>query len=221
MPRRVGLLGAVAAVGLTGCLEEEVARTGFRNQPVDVPATRKASVAVAARVDQVGRQLVAQNPFLGVEPTFHTIALREPEIHHPDLNGVFVTEGLVAQCPTDAELAAVLATELARMSAEQRTTDRLRRPDPLQPLPDAGSTGPGSDPTQLAVQAVFDGKPARTSRDRKANEDPRAMTEEILRSAGFDLKALDTVEPLLQAARKNHTVADGFGGRGNKPRWSP
>jgi predicted Zn-dependent protease len=221
MPRRAGILGAVAAAGLTGCLDEQVARSGIQSKPIDVPTTTEATVTVAARVDQVGRQLVAQNPFLGVEPTFHTIARPDPEVYHPDSNGVFVTEGLVARCPTDPELAAVLASELAKMSVERRTVDRMRTAEPLRPLPDAGGTATGSDPTQLAVQAVFDQKQPRAGKDRRASEDPRAVAEEVLRSAGFDPKALDAVDGVLKDARKNHAVADGLGGRGTKPRWSP
>jgi hypothetical protein len=223
MGQRTGIMAAVAAAGLAGCLDEEVAKSGFRSKPVDVPAASEASVAVAARVDQVGRQLVSQNPFLGVEPTFHTIGRREPELHHPDLSGVFITEGLAGRCQTDAELAAVLATELAKMAAEKRTADRMRLPDPLQTLPDAGGTAPGSDPTQLAVQAVFDQKLTRGDKKEKkpTTDDPRALAEEILRSAGYEAKSLDTVAPLLEEARRHSAVAEHLGGRRSKPRWSP
>ena len=123
MPRRLLPLVLLAA----GCLDADKPRGGLNNVPVDTSKANAAPTEMAARVDQVGRQLVGTNPFLGFEPTFHTLGQTEPEICHPDSGGVFVTAGLVERCRGDAELAAVLATELAIMRAEKRLTDHMTR----------------------------------------------------------------------------------------------
>lgn len=130
---RLAILGT-ALVGLAsaGCLDEMLNRSGEIpgiGKPIDTPKLPEASIATAARVDQVGRELLAANPFIGVDPTFHTVALPEPAIGHPDFGGVVVTEGLVNRCKTDAELIAVLATELGQMSAEKRLVERVRSTD--------------------------------------------------------------------------------------------
>ena len=220
------ILPAVLLVWLAGCFDGEFANSTIRNKRVETPEVTEASVAVAARVDQVGRSLVGQNPFLGVEPTFHTFGRQEPEIYHPDANGVFVTEGLIHRCKTDEELAAVLAVELARMSAEQRVAGRLRKPEALRPLPDSGTLsagGIGPDQNQIGTQALFDQNLGRSSDAKKSTPpaaDTRTAAADILKSAGIDPKSLDTVEPLLKDAAKNHALADQFNGRGLKPVWT-
>ncbi len=202
-----------------GCLDADKPRGGLNNVPVDTSKYPAAPTELAARVDQVGRQLVGTNPFLGFEPTFHAIGQTEPEVCHPDSGGVFVTAGLVEKCRDDAELAAVLATELAIMRAEKRLTDRPRKLEPLATLPDGGA---GTDPTQLGTQAVFDKKlgsrPASPPPPKP--EDRRSVAADLLKNAGYDPKALDAVEPLLAEAAKHHKAAATFGGRGGEPRWS-
>ena len=97
---------AALFVGLAGCLNEEIDHSTYRGKAIDVPNLPEASVAAALRVDQVGQKLIHHNPLLGIEPTFHTYGQKDPEIFHPDLNGVFITEGLVTKCQSDDELAA-------------------------------------------------------------------------------------------------------------------
>jgi hypothetical protein len=224
--KRRAILPAALLVGLAGCFEGDFDHATIRNKRVETPEVTEASVAVAARVDQLGRSLVGQNPFLGVEPTFHTFGRQEPEIHHPDANGVFVTEGLVSRCKTDDELAAVLALELAKMSAEQRAAGRLRKSEPLRPLPDSGtlsSGGVGPDQNQLGTQALFDQNLGRSGDAKKPappTADVRTAAADILKSAGIDPKALDAVEPLMKDAARNHALADQFNGRGTKPVWT-
>jgi hypothetical protein len=214
---------AALFVGLAGCLDHELSGPTLRNKAVEVPRLPEASLAAAARVDQVGRQLLGQNPFLGVEPTFHTYGQAEPEVFHPDLNGVFITEGLVQRCKSDEELAAVLALELAKMSAERRTAERLRNnPGPLPTLPDVAAVSPGgigSDQNQLGTQALFDRKLSSPGKPAPP-DDPQAAAAEILRAAGFDPKVLEHVAPLVQEAGRNHAASDGLGGRPVRPLWS-
>lgn len=199
-----------------GCMDADKTRSGLNNVPVDTSKYPAAPTELAARVDQVGRQLVGTNPFLGFEPTFHTLGQSEPEVCHPDSGGLFVTAGLVERCRSDAELAAVLAHELSVMRAEKRLTDRPRKLEPLATMPDGG-TGP--DPTQLGTQALFD----KTLGDRPGRakpEDRRTVARDLLRNAGYDPAALDAVGPLLAEAAKNQKASQTFGGRGGEPRWS-
>lgn len=221
MKRSLAISTALLLAGLTGCLELETATGRYQNKAVDVPEQSDAAVATAARVDQIGRQLVAQSPFLGVEPTFHTFGRKEPEIYHPDSHGVFITEGLVARCKTDDELAAVLASELGKMSVEKRISERMNISRPAT-LGDAGGRAPGEDPTQLAVQAVFDKQLPRSEKDKAkpSSEDPKLLAGEILQAAGFKAKSLETVAPWLDEATVSSALAEQFRGRNNKPTWS-
>jgi hypothetical protein len=168
--------------------------------------------------------LLELNPFLGVEPSFQTYGRKEPEIFHPDPHGVFITEGLVERCKTDAELAAVLATELGKMSAERRAADRMHIPDPLQTPGDSGGTlmagGVSSDQNQLGMQALIDQKTRRNLGRPGPNENPHALAQQILTSAGKDPKALDEIAPILREAGRNHYMAEHLGRRGDKPFWS-
>src|SRR5262249_39695897 len=72
-----------------------------------------------ARVDAGGRQLLAANPQVGAKPLFHTIGAPQPEVFHRGTSDVWVTEGLVRQCATDGQLAALLCLELGKMVAER------------------------------------------------------------------------------------------------------
>lgn len=224
--KRRAIFPAALLIGLAGCFEGEFDNSTIRSKKIDTPEVTEASVAVAARIDMLGRTLTGQNPFLGVDPTFHTFGRQQPEIYHPDANGVFVTEGLVNRCKSDEELAAVLALELARMSAEQRAAGRLRRSEPLRALPDGGTLSPGGigpDQNQLGTQALFDQGHVHSGDGRTAPPVPaeiRTAAADILKSAGIDPKALDAAEPILTEAAKNHALADQFGGRGSKPVWT-
>ena len=223
--RRRATVCAGVFIGLCGCFGGEFENgTSFKNEPVEVPQQAEASVAVAARVDQVGRQLLAQNPFLGIEPTFHTLGRKEPEIFHRDAQGVFVTEGLVQRCASDKELAAVLASELGKMSAARRIADRMRVAEPLAVIPNTSTLDPGgigSDQNHLGVQAVFDQQLTRPNGPTPPSDDPKRIAEDILRSAGHEPKVLDDVSPILADAARNSSVARQLGTRGDQPHWSP
>src|SRR5579885_1440541 len=54
MKRR--LWAAALVIGLAGCFDDQLDRSGtsYRGQPVELPAVSEASVATAARVDQIG-----------------------------------------------------------------------------------------------------------------------------------------------------------------------
>src|SRR5438105_4730924 len=118
MPR--GLVLAVLPCVLAGCLPLElidpsaeagsalVPSSPFGNPPVTSTPVAKVSYAPAAkelalRVDRVGREVLASNPNIGLKPLFATIGAPQPEIFHQGTSMVHVTEGLVKQCPGDAQ----------------------------------------------------------------------------------------------------------------------
>lgn len=222
MTRLATLAAALAALAPAGCLDEWLDKPGHGanslGKPVDTPKLPEASIAAAARVDQVGRELLAANPFLGVDPTFHTVALAEPAIFHPDLNGVLVSEGLVTRCKTDADLAAVLATELGQMSAEKRLVDRVRPGEPLLGPPDSGSS---ADQSVLAERAMYEKRNARGPSAGAVAADGRTVAIDVLRAAGHSEKDLDAVAQLLSEAARNRGRLSGLGRKADAPRWSP
>src|SRR5262249_38931906 len=142
-----------------GCFGPEARTTlvpgdTFGNTPV-VPPARHASYApapteVAAHVDKVGRGLLAANREIGVRPPFITSGAPQPETFHKGTAEIDITEGLVKQCATDGQLAAVLCHELGKMVAEREKLagPEVRRPERLPPQEvrvgsdNAGSFGP-------------------------------------------------------------------------------
>lgn len=208
-----------------GCLDLDADRDQgtIRNRKIVPPAITEASVEQASRVDLIGRQLVNQNPFLGLDPVFQTFGLQDPEIWHPDFNAVFITEGLVKLCPSDEELAAVLAHELAKMAEEQRAAAKVRRLEPLQP----GSEGPlpggniAAQSHDLAINALADQKLGQSGPTFSySQQDIDSRAGDILQSAGFDAKHLQQVQPLLKQARSHRALSRQFGGRGDAPTWT-
>jgi hypothetical protein len=143
---RPGIAAFVAGLGLGagGCLDSFTSRSLRPGHLVETPKLSDPSIQIAARVDEVGRDLLSATPFFPVDPTFHTAAVKEVFITHPDLTGVLVSEGLVRRCQSEAELAAVLAAELGQMAAEKRAADRLR----------SGTGDPPPDPRAAAEELL-------------------------------------------------------------------
>lgn len=222
---------AVAWISLlSGCRWLGIDRDGFdefSRREIAAPKISPASVETAARVDRIGRQLVAASPFLGIDPTFQTIGginggPSAPEIFHRDSTGVFMTEGLVNLCRKDDELAAVLANELGNMAAEARRTERLRVRDPIPAAamggkPD-GSTG--HDVARDMYLAEYE-KNVRKPTERKMFPvtDAAKIARQLLIDAGFDPKCLDEVQPILKQANRTQTLAKQLGGASAAPNW--
>src|SRR2546421_10638123 len=89
-----------------------------------------ASETVAIKVDEIGQRLVTCNPKLGMVPLFLTIGSPQPEMFHRDTTALYITEGLVRQCKSDAQLAALLSVELGRMVSDR---EALASPETRQP----------------------------------------------------------------------------------------
>jgi hypothetical protein len=169
--------------------------------PKDLPP---APLAVAERVEVLGRKLVAQNTFLGVDPMFMTIGVEEPVLFHRGAEQLIISKGLVEKCSTDAELAAVLSSELGQMVAEKRTAKALGRD--VEPIRDgAGPTRPGSAPIDAGQQANLAYHERQFPRG-VAKPDPVDATNtarDLLKTAGYSPAELDRVELILKEAKQS------------------
>jgi hypothetical protein len=186
--------------------------------PPGMPVSRanypSAPLESAARVDTVGMQLVAANKEIGLQPQFRTIGAPQPEIFHYGTSNVLITDGLVKQCATDGQLAAVLARELAKMVAEREVLapPETRRPERLPPMEvrigseNGGGFGPSSDQTHLAELGKYE-KERRNLTRPLTPPDPDVLARSYLTKAGFAPAELDAALPLLQSASENTSFA--------------
>jgi len=224
--KRTLLAGSLALLA-AGCSPEDLLHRGtVANKPIDTSAYPPARPESSARVHELGEALVGQNPFLGVSPVFYVVGRKEPEVYHPDAQGLLITEGLVDACRTDDELSAVLASELGKMSAEVRAAKRMRLADaPVGTAGTAanGSPGGGPDDVQLRNEAIFQqathGGPAGGPKPR-ATEDAAAIAGEILQNAGVDRKHLAAARTLVGESRRGTPIADQMTPKAVPPQWS-
>jgi hypothetical protein len=217
---RCGLL----LVGLAaGCLNQGpgtavVPTDPFNNLPPVPPGSRvsyaPAPLATAARVDTIGARILAANPQLGSRPQFRTIGAPQPELFHQGTAGIYITDGLVKQCATDGQLAALLSHELAKMVAEREalagTQARLPdRPPPMEVR--VGSDNMGGfgapDQTRIAELGKYEREHARSGNTPLPLPDPKRLAHDYLTKTGYAESDLEAVQPLLQAAADNSALA--------------
>jgi predicted Zn-dependent protease len=162
-----------------------------------------ASTAAAARVDAIGRTLLSANPQTGLRPLFVTIGAPQPEVFHRGTADIDITEGLVNQCATDGQLAAILCQELGKMVAEREALACARsRRGSDEPMPAVRITNDSaSDLTYLAEQAKYRAPAAREA--AHVMPDPQVLARDYLTRAGYPPTELDNAEPLLRAAAAN------------------
>ena len=212
MTRRIGPV-VVLLLAVGGCLPEDgslaTVSAGLTDEaPQNAPPGRllhaPASEEAAKRVLQVGSQILTSNPTLGVRPVFTTIGAPSEEIFHQDDKAVFITEGLVRECRTDGQLAAVLCHELGKMTAERQ--ERAGPPPDHGPPMDApvgtdygGAFGP-PDGTRAMELAVYERKHRKAAEAAAAPADPNALALAILEKAGGNPADLQDAAPLLRAA---------------------
>ena len=220
------LLVSLLAIAAAGCSPEDLLHRGaVANKAIDTSAYPAARPEASARVHELGEALLGQNPFLGVAPVFYVVGRKEPEVYHADGSGLLLTEGLVDACRSDDELSAVIALELGKMSAEARTSKRMRLTDaPATPAGSAanGSPGSGPDDVQLRTEAIFQqAAPAKPGpRKPPANEDAAAIAAEILQNANVDRKHLSAARTLLGESRRGTPIADQMNPKPVPPQWS-
>ena len=212
------------AVLLGGCMPNEYdrGRSFFSGDPGVIappPPTNfpQASLEVASRVDSLGRQILAANPQFdqtGFKPLFLTIGVPAVTVFHQGPGVLFVSEGLVRRCATDAELAAVLCTEMGRMISEREAQlpASVRRPD-REPPADPGfrsdvAGGSGfADQTRLAELGKFERSrpPGGRFAPPPPPPDPNLLAQGYLAKAGYSPEELTKVTPLLREAQANPT----------------
>lgn len=212
---------------LAGCDDNRFFR-GARNlvnKPIDVPDAKEPSLASAARVDQVGRQILAANLFCGVDTSFQVVGHRELLLFHRGQESLFISDALVDRCRTDEELAAVLCHELGRMVAEKRTAARMGYADPLMDVTHSNNGEIGGitgDQFRLAELAAIEKRTPKKVVDRVVSEttDPRKIALEMLRTTGFAESHYSVVEPMLKGLNKNRGIVNQLDGAAAKPEWS-
>jgi hypothetical protein len=175
-------------------------------------STPPASVQAAARVDSLGRKLLMANPQIGVQPLFLTIGAPQLEVFHVGTSEVAITEGLVKQCASDGQLAAVLALELGKMVSEKEflTGPQGRAPEPEPPMEvrvgsdNGGFFGP-ADQLHRAELAKFDKERRRRAAGASTAVDPQPLARGYLLKAGYTAADLDAATPLLHSAAENNS----------------
>jgi len=228
MFRRCGSVGLLFA--LAGCLPLQLAdepkTATVSSNPFGLQAPHRsvkvayqpADEAMATRVDGIARKLLAENPQIGLRSTlFATIGgAPQPEIFHTGPHMVYVTDGLVRRCASDAELAAALALELGKIVSEREAgaSPDMRSPDRLPPMPvPVGKSGQFTSPDliQEAELAKFENERPRTRRPLP-RPDPQHLARGYLEKSGYQSSDLDAIQPLLRAAENNITLERQFKG---------
>jgi hypothetical protein len=218
MDRRAASGFACGLLLLCGCVHEgtfSVEKLLGWDEPT-ATAAAPVSLKTAERVDTLGRRIVAQNPFTGLEPLFHVVWVRESVLFHRGTAELFVSASLAEKCKTEPELAAVLCSELGKMVAEKRRAASVGKDrDSIQnvTLPD----GNGLDPAKAAEVARQE-KPA--ARPFTADElNPEKLARELLRGAGYDVAELDRVQPLLRQSQRGDDIRKQVAGTAPAPKW--
>lgn len=181
-----------------------------------------ASQETAFRVVLLKDKLVGQNPQTGLKPLAIAIGSADPEIFHVQ-NTIYITEGLVRQCPTDNHLAAALAFEMGRMVAEREATvsDEIRQPDRPQPIRlSIGGNGYASEADLLHhVEMVRYEKANPKHAGKLPRPDPQNVARNILERAGYQRTDLDAVLPALSNAERFSTFERQFKGPTKQSDW--
>jgi hypothetical protein len=170
-----------------------------------------ATTEIAARVDLLGRNLVAANSEIGARPLFRTIGAPQPEIFHRGTAEIYISEGLVKQCAGDGQLAALLCHELGQMVSEREAVAAPRAwQAPLEPPPevrvgnDNGGLSAAPDLTRQAELAKY--RPPGRRQSPPPPPDPDALARGYLQKAGYAVTDLDAAAPLFRAAAANATL---------------
>jgi hypothetical protein len=170
-----------------------------------------ASTAAAARVETLGRKIVMANPQAGLRPYFRTIGAPQPELFHVGTTEIDITEGLVSQCKTEGELAAVLCKEMGKMVSEreavagpQARSPEREPPPELRVGTDYAGTAGAPDQTRLAELGKFEKERRRLREPSLPPPDPQVLARLYLKNAGFPEKELESAAQLLQTAAQNN-----------------
>jgi hypothetical protein len=182
------------------------------------PASQEATF----RVLLVKDQLIGKNERLGLKPIAIAIGSPDPEIFHVG-NTIYITEGLVRQCPAENHLAGVLAFELGRMVAEReaRVADDIRQPERPLPihLPIGGSSMASESDPLHAVELARHERAYPKHPQKLDRPNPQAVARSILENAGYQRTDLDAVFPILNNAERYAVLETQFKGPGKQSEW--
>ena len=178
------------------------------------------SHAAAEKLDRVGRQILSTNPFLVSAPAFGFVGTKDPELFHQNVEAVFASEGLINQCKSDDELAALLCVELARITAESRNLARIGLAQTDTTLP-----GPKAEPNEEQADLGGGDAVGKTSDPSKriqavAATNVMAFAAELHKNAGYKPEAFSKTKTLLNQSETNAITAKQLGGTGAVPTWS-
>ncbi len=162
-----------------------------------------ADPAATALVDRIGQRLAVQTELADREWTFRVVD--DPAVNAFAVPGghIYVNTGLIGAVGSEAELAAVLAHEVAHVEA-RHSTEQLTRTYGLQALLAIAGAGEGLL-EQLAVQVLGAGATAKFSRDAEREAD--ALGVERLASAGYPPEAMAGFFELLLAQEQRRPNA--------------
>jgi hypothetical protein len=194
--------------------------------PTEVLRGQEPSLAAAARVDEVGRKILAANLFSGLDLSYQTIGNDQPILFHRGQQGVFISDSLVNRCQNEEELAAVLCSELGKIVAEQRNATRMGYRDPMSNLNFSNSGEAGGitgDQFRLAELAEIEKRTPKKVVDRILAEttDPRRIAIDMMKTVGYRDDAYAKAEPLLRGVNKNREIMHQLQGSPVSGKWEP
>jgi predicted Zn-dependent protease len=190
-----------------------------------IPKYPQPNTEIAQRVENMGHRIIAQNTVAGIEPLFTTIGVPESVLFHRGPEQMFISEGLVMLCKSDAELAAVLCSELGQMVAEKKNArkavaDRDSFPENSLPGGSPVMSG-GGTPEDLGRQAEIGYQQRRPK--PIPSIDPVDATKQaatLLSTAGFDPATLDQIQPLLKQSDRGAILRKQMSGSAPPPTWN-
>lgn len=233
MSRMAAFAAGAAVLIATGCAENESLfgrLTADKPPPnaVKMPEAQNvpaASLAAAERVEMLGRKVLVQNTFPGVDPVFMCVGVKDvPLVFHRGPEQLLITEAMVNKCGSDAELAAVLCHELGQMVAEKRAAKALGRDvDPARDPNFGASPFPGGtafDAGRSAELAYHEQKHPRGAAAPSATDATQAARD-LLKGAGYSPAELDRVEPLLKTNERAEALKKQLTARpaSAEPKW--
>jgi hypothetical protein len=227
----LGVLALVLAL-VMGCLSDDPKLATVSSNPFGgpvrtqsawmkkaPPATQEASI----RVSTIGQKVVAANPRIRQKVAFLTAGVPQLEIFHRvqgDNGEIWITEGLVKECKTDGELAAMLSQELGKMVSEEIAKSRPLRGDwdrpPLESPHvgnDIGGTFGSASGTDMMIAARYEKDRRQAQKTFQAPPPPEDLARIYLQGAGFNPADLNTVMPLLRKAAKNDSLEQQITGK--------
>jgi beta-barrel assembly-enhancing protease len=217
LPHRRALLmlclGAlVSTVPLTGCgtginlvSEDEEWQMGRQiEQDINRQVRLVNDATIQNYVNQMGQRIVAQTPLANRQWRFHVVQSSEVNAFNAPGGLVYIYTGLIARTENAAELAGVVAHEIAH-GAARHGTQRLTQ---VYGLNVAAAIILGSDPglvSQVAAQIIGGGAIASFSRGQEIEADRLGVR--FMAAAGYNPEGMATMFEKLIADRQRQPGA--------------